>query len=99
MAGLLQIRLIGPIWKNSEKVTEVWIGDPSDPEGGTANDLLLAIRGIMEWKRRREQPDEQRHTDDAAHRDGVGEIHSLPFAKMGRSPLLDHLLRQANQAN
>ncbi len=43
MAGLLQKRLIGPIWKNGEKVTEVWIGDRSDPEGGTASDLQRAI--------------------------------------------------------
>ncbi|HYR89963.1 MAG TPA: adenosylcobinamide-phosphate synthase CbiB [Terriglobia bacterium] len=40
MAGALQRRLIGPIWKDGNFVTDVWIGDPTDPEGGTANDDL-----------------------------------------------------------
>jgi adenosylcobinamide-phosphate synthase len=45
MAGVLQIRLIGPIWKDGVPVTDVWIGDPKDPEGGTRrHDLIRAIR-------------------------------------------------------
>ena len=33
MAGVLQRRLIGPIWKDRAVVTKLWIGDPNDPEG------------------------------------------------------------------
>ena len=47
MAGLLQKRLIGPIRKNGAMVTDVWIGDPSDPEGGTVNDIDRAIRATI----------------------------------------------------
>jgi adenosylcobinamide-phosphate synthase len=45
MAGVLQVRLIGPIWKNGVPVTDIWIGDAKDPEGGTrSDDLIRAIR-------------------------------------------------------
>jgi adenosylcobinamide-phosphate synthase len=48
MAGLLQVRLIGPIWKDGAAVTDVWIGDARDPEGGTQNDdLSKAIRVVV----------------------------------------------------
>jgi adenosylcobinamide-phosphate synthase len=43
MAGLLQRRLIGPIWKDGRLVTKVWIGDPNDPEGGSDEDVRNAI--------------------------------------------------------
>lgn len=33
MAGALQIRLIGPIYKGGVKVANIWLGLPSDPEG------------------------------------------------------------------
>ncbi len=36
------MRLIGPIRKDGALVTAVWIGDPSDPEGGKDHDLTLA---------------------------------------------------------
>jgi adenosylcobinamide-phosphate synthase len=44
MAGLLQRRLIGPIWKEGAVVTELWLGDPSDPPGGSEQDISRAIR-------------------------------------------------------
>jgi adenosylcobinamide-phosphate synthase len=44
MAGLLQRRLVGPVWKNGILVTEVWLGDPSDPEGGSDRDVANALR-------------------------------------------------------
>jgi adenosylcobinamide-phosphate synthase len=43
MAGVLQRRLIGPIWKNGELVTKLWLGDPNDPEAGSENDVRAAI--------------------------------------------------------
>ena len=30
-AGALQRRIVGPIWLNGVQVTDLWIGDPSDP--------------------------------------------------------------------
>jgi adenosylcobinamide-phosphate synthase len=44
MAGLLQRRLVGPIWKNGKLVTEIWLGDPADPEAGSDEDVTSAIR-------------------------------------------------------
>ena len=38
-AGAVQRRLIGPIWQDGKLVTEIWIGDESDPEGGQSGDL------------------------------------------------------------
>ena len=38
-AGALQLRLVGPIWRAGELVTEVWLGDKSDPEGGQEGDV------------------------------------------------------------
>ena len=47
MAGVLQRRLIGPMWKDGSLVTTLWIGDPNDPEAGTARDLSQAIRIVL----------------------------------------------------
>lgn len=44
MAGLLQRRLIGPIWKDGALVTEVWLGDPSDPPAGSDEDVTRAMK-------------------------------------------------------
>ncbi len=41
-AGALRRRLIGPIWKEGTLVTEVWLGNLSDPAAGTRSDLQLA---------------------------------------------------------
>ena len=38
MAGALQRRLIGPIWKDGTCVTTIWIGDSHDPEAGIDDD-------------------------------------------------------------
>ncbi len=38
-AGAVQRRLVGPVLQDGELVTEVWIGDAGDPEGGQAGDL------------------------------------------------------------
>jgi len=47
MAGLLQRRLIGPIWKNGALVTDVWLGDPADPPAGTDADVFRALYVTM----------------------------------------------------
>jgi adenosylcobinamide-phosphate synthase len=38
-AGALQVRLVGPIWRNGALVTEVWLGDDGDPDGGQPGDV------------------------------------------------------------
>jgi adenosylcobinamide-phosphate synthase len=42
-AGALERRIVGPIWLNGALVTEAWIGDPSDPELATAQDVTRAL--------------------------------------------------------
>lgn len=44
IAGAIERRLIGPIWANDSLVTELWIGDPTDPEGGPHEDYRSAVR-------------------------------------------------------
>ena len=46
MAGVLSRKLIGPIWKEGRLVTEIWLGDPQDPEAGSSEDVSRAIRII-----------------------------------------------------
>ena len=41
-AGALQLRLVGPIWRAGELVTEVWLGDPTDPAAGSSDDIRRA---------------------------------------------------------
>jgi adenosylcobinamide-phosphate synthase len=43
MAGILQRRLIGPIWKQGELVTDIWLGEPEDPPGGSDEDVSRAL--------------------------------------------------------
>ena len=38
-AGAVQRRLVGPVLQDGMLVTETWIGDEGDPEGGQAGDL------------------------------------------------------------
>ena len=38
-AGALQCRLAGPIWQGGERITDLWLGLPEDPEGGRPGDL------------------------------------------------------------
>ena len=42
-AGALQRRIVGPIWLNGALVTDVWIGDPADPELASARDVTRAL--------------------------------------------------------
>lgn len=46
LAGAVQRRLIGPIWREFVLVTEIWIGDRSDPEAGSADDYRKAVRVV-----------------------------------------------------
>jgi adenosylcobinamide-phosphate synthase len=43
MAGILQRRLIGPIWKEGVLVTDIWLGEHADPEGGSDEDVSRAL--------------------------------------------------------
>ena len=52
MAGALERRIVGPIWLRGERVTDLWIGDPGDPELSTAADVtrglaLAVITGVV----------------------------------------------------
>jgi adenosylcobinamide-phosphate synthase len=47
MAGLLQRRLIGPIWKQGQLVTDVWLGDPGDPPAGSDEDVSRALAVVI----------------------------------------------------
>ena len=38
-AGALQRRLVGPVWQGGTQVTDVWLGDVDDPEGGQSGDM------------------------------------------------------------
>lgn len=42
-AGAVQRRLVGPIWLRGAMVTDIWIGDPTDPALATARDVTRAI--------------------------------------------------------
>ena len=42
-AGALERQIVGPIWLKGVQVTDLWIGDPSDPPLETARDTTRAI--------------------------------------------------------
>jgi adenosylcobinamide-phosphate synthase len=51
-AGAIRRRLIGPIWRGGELVTDVWLGDPAMPPAEDANDyrraaLLMIVAGLL----------------------------------------------------
>ena len=46
-AGALQRRIVGPIWLNGVQVTDLWIGDPSDPPFETAGDMSRAVMLVV----------------------------------------------------
>lgn len=51
-AGALERRIVGPIWLEGTLITEIWIGDPSDPPLETAGDatraaILAALSGVV----------------------------------------------------
>jgi len=41
-AGAIERRLVGPVWRRGTLVTELWIGDPQDPEAATHDDVSRA---------------------------------------------------------
>jgi adenosylcobinamide-phosphate synthase len=47
IAGVLQRKLIGPIWKEGALVTSLWLGDSADPEGGKENDVTKAMTVVV----------------------------------------------------
>jgi adenosylcobinamide-phosphate synthase len=51
-AGALERKIVGPIWLEGVLITDVWIGDPSDPPLETAGDvtraaMLAALSGVV----------------------------------------------------
>ena len=44
MSGLLQRRLIGPIWRDGSLVTDAWLGDPADQPAGSDQDVGNALK-------------------------------------------------------
>ena len=42
-AGALQRRIVGPIWREGVLVTDLWVGDASDPPLETAGDVSRAV--------------------------------------------------------
>jgi adenosylcobinamide-phosphate synthase len=46
-AGALERRIVGPIWLDGALVTDLWIGDPSDPPLETAADMRRAIALVV----------------------------------------------------
>jgi adenosylcobinamide-phosphate synthase len=43
LAGAVERRLVGPIWLNGVRVTDVWLGEASDPPLETAADVVHAM--------------------------------------------------------
>jgi adenosylcobinamide-phosphate synthase len=46
-AGAIQRRLLGPIWKDGQLVTDVWLGDPNDPPVSAHADVTRATAVIV----------------------------------------------------
>lgn len=47
MAGALERRMVGPIWFKGVQVTDVWIGEVSDPTLETARDVTRAMAAVV----------------------------------------------------
>lgn len=45
-AGAIQRRLVGPIWRDGQLVTEIWLGDPADPPANEASDYRRAVWAV-----------------------------------------------------
>jgi adenosylcobinamide-phosphate synthase len=43
VAGALERRLVGPIWRGGRAVTNIWIGEPTDPPAESHDDVRRAI--------------------------------------------------------
>ena len=46
-AGAIRRRLVGPIWRNGQLVTDIWIGDPDDPPASARADVARATALIL----------------------------------------------------
>jgi adenosylcobinamide-phosphate synthase len=46
-AGAIQRRLVGPIWRGGQLVTDIWIGDPNDPPASERADIARATALIL----------------------------------------------------
>ena len=46
-AGAIQRRLVGPIWRNGQLVTDLWIGDQHDPPASSRADITRATALIL----------------------------------------------------
>jgi adenosylcobinamide-phosphate synthase len=46
-AGAIRRRLVGPIWRNGQLVTDIWIGHPDDPPASARADLVRATALIL----------------------------------------------------
>ena len=42
-AGALERRIVGPIWLRGEQVTDIWVGDPTDPPLAEPDDVRRAL--------------------------------------------------------
>ena len=71
-AGALERRIVGPIWLRGAQVTDLWVGDPSDPALGTARDVnrALAPHG---------------HLRSAVHPDRIVESRRARLTRPGRA--------------
>jgi len=47
IAGAIRRRLVGPIWRGGQLVTDIWIGDSSDPPASERADLVRAMALIV----------------------------------------------------
>jgi adenosylcobinamide-phosphate synthase len=43
IAGALERRIVGPIWLEGQPITDVWVGDPSDPALGLSGDVTRGL--------------------------------------------------------
>ena len=46
-AGAIQRRLLGPVWKNGQMVTDIWLGDPNDPPVSAHEDMVRATAVVV----------------------------------------------------
>jgi len=46
-AGAIQRRLVGPIFRNGQLVTDIWIGDPNDPPASSSDDVARATAVVL----------------------------------------------------
>lgn len=46
-AGAIRRRLVGPIWRDGQLVTDIWIGDPDDPPASARADIARATALIL----------------------------------------------------